>query len=85
MAVRIFLKLLAWSLRVAVKRHQVMKDLDVRELAIRKLGEKTWNEGSREYRKKQFEKDRPMIRENYRRYLQRALNSDKQRTLFAIS
>lgn len=39
------------------------------EAGDRKLGEKSWVEGSRDYRKRNFEKARPLIRENYRKYL----------------
>jgi hypothetical protein len=35
-------------------------------------GTKNWIDGTRSSRAKQFEKDRPMIRENYRRYLENA-------------
>jgi len=34
-----------------------------------KLGQKSWIEGTREYRKRNFEDARPAIRENYKRYL----------------
>ena len=36
------------------------------------FGTKTWTEGTRAWRKKQFDKDRPKIREAYARYLERA-------------
>lgn len=54
------------------QKAQVLKERGLSELGSQKLGEKTWVEGSRDYRKKNFEKDRPMIRENYRRYLDNA-------------
>jgi len=54
------------------QKARVMKEKGVSELGNTRLGEKTWMEGSRDFRRKQFEKDRPMIRENYRRYLERA-------------
>lgn len=49
-----------------------MKEMDVTELGNERLPQKTWTEGSRDYRKKQFEKDRPKIQEAYRRYLSNA-------------
>lgn len=51
------------------QKARVMKERGVSELGDQKLGKKTWTEGSRAYRKKNFENDRPMIRETYRRYL----------------
>jgi hypothetical protein len=57
------------------KRHkkEIMDRLGVREAGDRvngaTFGTKTWIEGTREHRRKQFEKDRPMIRENYKRFL----------------
>lgn len=54
------------------QKAQVLKERGLRELGNQKLGEKTWVEGSREYRKKNFAQDRQMIRENYRRYLDNA-------------
>ena len=55
------------------KRHkqEVMDQLGVRECPERLKGN-SWVDGTRNYRKRQFEKDRPMIRENYRRYLEHA-------------
>lgn len=54
------------------QKARVMKEMGVSELGSQKLGDKSWIEGSRGYRKKQFDKDRPMIRETYRRYLENA-------------
>jgi hypothetical protein len=54
------------------QKARVMKERGLSELGSQKLGEKSWTEGSRDYRKKNFEKDRPMIREAYRRYLENA-------------
>lgn len=57
------------------KQHkkEVMEKLGVREAGDRingaPFGTKTWVDGTREWRKKQFEKERPMIRETYKRYL----------------
>lgn len=54
------------------KRHkqQVMNELGLREHPDRLKGDKSWVEGSRDYRKRNFEQDRPKIREAYRQYLQ---------------
>lgn len=54
------------------KRHkqQVMNELGLRECPERLSGEKTWVEGSRQYRKRNFDEARPKIREAYQRYLQ---------------
>lgn len=54
------------------KRHklQVMNELGVREHPDRLKDGKTWVEGSRDYRKRNFEQARPKIREAYRQYLQ---------------
>jgi hypothetical protein len=49
------------------QKARVMKEQGVRELGNEKLGRKSWVEGSREFRKKQFEKERPHIREAQRR------------------
>ncbi len=54
------------------QKARVMKERGLSELGTQKLGEKSWIEGSRDYRRKQFEKDRPMIRETYKRYLENA-------------
>ncbi len=51
------------------QKARVMKEKNVTELGNQRLPEKTWTEGSRDYRKRQFEKDRPKIKETYRRYL----------------
>lgn len=54
------------------QKARAMKEMGVSELGSQKLGEKSWVEGSRDYRHKQFDKDRPAIRETYRRYLKNA-------------
>lgn len=54
------------------QKARIMKERGLSELGDRKLGEKNWIEGSRESRRKEFDKERPMIRENYRRYLENA-------------
>lgn len=51
------------------QKARVMKERGVSELGSQKLGEKNWIEGTRDYRRKQFDKDRPVIREIYKRYL----------------
>lgn len=56
------------------QKAKVMKERGLSELGSQKLGEKTWVEGSRDYRRKQFDKDRPIIRETYKRYLENARN-----------
>lgn len=62
------------------KRHkkEIMDRLGVSEAGDRingaPLGTKSWIEGTRPHRQAQFEKDRPMIRENYKRYLENARN-----------
>lgn len=61
-------------IEIQSKRHkkEVMDRLGVSEaggtINGARYGSKTWIEGSREYRKKQFEKDRPVIRETLRRW-----------------
>lgn len=54
------------------KRHkqQVMNELGVREHPDRLKDGKSWVEGSRDYRKRNFAQDRPKIQEAYRTYLQ---------------
>lgn len=56
------------------QKAQVMRQLGVSEAGDlvngAPYGTKTWQEGSREYRRKQFDKDRPKIRETYARYLE---------------
>lgn len=52
------------------QKARVMKEKHVTELGNEKLPMKNWVEGSRDYRKRQFEKDRPKIQETYKRYLQ---------------
>lgn len=58
------------------QKKEIMDRLGVSEAGDRvngaPFGTKTWIEGSRPYRKKQFDKDRPAIREAYRRYLENA-------------
>jgi hypothetical protein len=59
------------------KRHkkQVMDELGVQEAGNTingaRYGSKSWIEGSREYRKKQFENDRPKIQKIYREWRER--------------
>lgn len=52
------------------KRHkqQVMNELGLREQPDRLKGQ-TWIEGSKDYRKRNFEEARPKIKESYRQYL----------------
>jgi hypothetical protein len=52
-----------------------LKSHNLSEAGDRKMSDVPWIEGTRSYRKRNFEKDRPMIRENYRRYLQNAPRS----------
>lgn len=60
------------------KRHkkEVMASLGVSEAGDNvngaPFGTKSWIDGSRSWRKKQFDKDRPSIREAYRRYINNA-------------
>lgn len=62
------------------KRHkkEVMDKLGVREAGDlmhgAPYGTKSWIEGTRDVRRKAFEKERPMIRETYKRYLENARN-----------
>lgn len=53
------------------QKARVMKEKGVVEAGDMKMGQKSWVEGSREARKASFEKDRPMIRENIRKFLNR--------------
>lgn len=50
------------------QKARVMKERGVSELGDTKLSGKNWIEGSRDVRRKGFEKDRPMIRETLRQY-----------------
>ncbi len=50
------------------QKARIMKERGLIELGSQKLGEKTWIEGSRPWRSRQFEKDRPVIREGYRQW-----------------
>lgn len=50
------------------QKARVMKEKGVRELGNQRLGEKSWVEGSREVRRKEFSKQRPMIRETWQRW-----------------
>lgn len=65
---------------ITSKRHkkEIMDRLGVSEAGDRingaPFGTKSWVEGTREWRKKQFDKERPKIRETYRRYLENARN-----------
>lgn len=62
-------------IEITSKRHkkEVMDRLGVREAGDlvngSKYGSKSWIEGTRDYRKKQFDRERPMIRDTYKRYL----------------
>ncbi len=56
------------------QKARVMKERDVSELGSQKLGEKSWIEGSREYRRKQFDEERPRLREIHREWKERASN-----------
>lgn len=62
-------------IEITSKRHkkEVMDKLGVQEAGDRvhgaTYGGKSWIEGSRDYRKRQFEKERPVIRETYKRYM----------------
>lgn len=53
------------------QKARVMKEKGVSELGSQKLGEKSWVEGSRDYRRKQFDRERPHIRETLKRYQER--------------
>lgn len=59
---------------VQSKQHkqQLMNERGIREHPDRLKDPKTWIEGSRDYRKKNFEQARPKIREAYRQYLNNA-------------
>ena len=65
-------------IEIRSKRHkaEVMRQMGVSEAGDRVNGApiqpRSWAEGTREYRRKNFEKDRPMIRELYGRYLANA-------------
>lgn len=65
-------------IEITSKRHkkEVMDRLGVSEVGDRvngaPYGSKDWISGSAEYRKRNFEKDRPKIREIYKSYLDRA-------------
>lgn len=50
-------------------KQQVMNELGLRECPDRISSPKTWIEGSREYRKRNFEEARPKIREAFKQYL----------------
>jgi hypothetical protein len=50
------------------QKARVMKEKGVSELGSQKLGEKNWIEGSRDMRRKQFEQERPVIRETLKRW-----------------
>lgn len=54
------------------QKARVMKEKNVSELGNEKLPMKNWVEGSRDYRKRQFDKnDKPKIRGIYKQYLER--------------
>lgn len=46
-----------------------LKEHGLSEAGDMKLGQKSWIDGSREYRKRNFEESRPVIKETYKRYL----------------
>lgn len=50
------------------QKARVMKEKGVSELGSEKLGKKSWVEGSRDVRRKEFEKQKPMIRETWKRW-----------------
>ncbi len=50
------------------QKARVMKEKGVSELGNTKIGEKNWIEGSREARKKEFDRERPVIRETLQRW-----------------
>ena len=50
------------------QKARVMKEKGVSELGSQKLGNKSWVEGSRDVRRKEFAKERPMIRETLKRW-----------------
>lgn len=50
------------------QKARVMKEKGVSELGNQKLGNKSWTEGTRDYRRRQFEKQRPIIRETLKRW-----------------
>lgn len=50
------------------QKAKYLKDNHLSEAGDMKLGQKSWTEGTREFRKKQFDKDRPMIRETLRQW-----------------
>lgn len=50
------------------QKARVMKEKGVSELGSQKLGQKGWIEGSRDYRKRQFQGDKPKIREAFKRW-----------------
>jgi len=65
-------------IEIQSKRHkkEVMDKLGVQEAGGTfkgaRFGTKTWIDGSREYRRRQFDNERPQIRETYKRYLDNA-------------
>lgn len=59
------------------QKARVMKEKGVRELGNEKVGEKGWVEGSRDYRRKQFDKDRPKIKESFKRWKETGYARDK--------
>lgn len=60
------------------QKARVMKERGLSELGNQKFGEKSWTEGSRAYRKKQFEQERPQIREAFKRWKETGYASDKR-------
>ena len=59
------------------QKARVMKEKGVSELGSQKLGQKSWTEGTRAYRQKQFESVRPKIREAFKRWKETGYARDK--------
>lgn len=60
------------------QKSKVMKEKGVIELGSQKLGQKSWVDGSRLTRRKEFEKQRPMIRETLRKWKETGYARDKR-------
>lgn len=54
------------------QKAQYLKDNNLTEAGDMKMGQKSWQEGSKDYRRKQFDKDRPRIREIYRQWREKS-------------
>lgn len=59
------------------QKARVMKEKGVSELGSRKLGEKSWVEGTRSVRQKAFDKQRPIVRETWKRWKETGYARDK--------